>query len=64
MSEHGIIMINGNNSAVYLPEVARAQCWTVEEKLSSLSQKAGLPHDGWKDGSSFEVFSSVLLSQN
>ncbi len=62
LGEHGIIMEKGYNRAVYLPEVARDQLWTEEETLSSLSQKAGLPPDGWKDGASFEVFSSVLLS--
>lgn len=63
LGEHGIIIEKGYNRAVYLPEVARDQRWTIEETMSSLSQKAGLPPDGWKDGAGFEVFSSVLLSE-
>ena len=61
LGEHGIILTKGYHSAVYLPEVAIEQNWTVDETLSSLSQKAGLPPDGWKSGTTFEVFSSTVI---
>jgi AMMECR1 domain-containing protein len=35
----------------------------VDETLSSLSMKAGLPPDAWKEGASFKVFESVVLSE-
>lgn len=60
---HGIIMTKGRRRAVYLPEVAPEQGWTVEETLASLSEKAGLPPDAWKDGASFQVFESVVLAE-
>ncbi len=63
LGEHGIIIEKGFNRAVYLPEVAPEQGWNVEQTLSSLSQKAGLPSDGWRSGASFKVFSSVVLSK-
>lgn len=62
LGEHGIILEKGWNRAVYLPEVAPEQGWTVEQTLCSLSEKAGLPPDAWREGTSFKVFSSVVLS--
>jgi len=63
IGEHGIILIKGGHRAVYLPEVAVEQGWSKEETLESLSEKAGLPSDAWKQGARFQVFSSVVLSK-
>jgi len=63
IGEQGIILIKGFHRAVYLPEVAIEQGWTVEETLSSLSEKAGLPPDAWKSGARFQVFESVVLAE-
>jgi AmmeMemoRadiSam system protein B/AmmeMemoRadiSam system protein A len=60
---HGIIMAKDGRRAVYLPEVAVEQGWSVEETLSSLSEKAGLPSDAWEDGAQFQVFESVVLAE-
>ena len=62
IGEHGIIMEKSMHRAVYLPEVAVEQDWTKEETLESLSRKAGLPADAWREGARFKVFSSVVLS--
>jgi AmmeMemoRadiSam system protein A len=61
LGEHGIILEKGANRSVYLPEVAVEQKWSMAQTLSSLSEKAGLPPDGWKEGATFSVFSSVVL---
>ena len=63
LGEHGIILEKGRHRAVYLPEVAVEQDWTKDETLSSLSRKAGMAPDGWRDGARFKVFSSVVLSK-
>lgn len=63
IGEHGIILRKGMNRAVYLPEVAVEQKWNVDQTLSSLSQKAGLSPDAWREGASFQVFSSVVLEK-
>jgi AmmeMemoRadiSam system protein A len=63
LGEHGIILEKGRYRSVYLPEVALEQRWDVEQTLSSLSEKAGLPSDGWREGASFSVFSSVVLGE-
>jgi len=64
IGEHGIILEKGYGRAVYLPEVAVEQRWDVEQTLSSLSEKAGLPGDAWKEGAAFSVFSSVVLAED
>ncbi len=61
IGEHGIIIEKGYSRAVYLPEVAPEQGWTKDETLSSLSEKAGLRSDAWKQGAKFKIFSSVVL---
>jgi AmmeMemoRadiSam system protein B/AmmeMemoRadiSam system protein A len=63
IGQHGIILEKGMSRAVYLPEVATEQGWTVEDTLSSLSMKAGLPPDAWRRGATFKVFESVVLSE-
>lgn len=63
LGEHGIILEKGRARSVYLPEVAVEQGWTKEETLNSLSEKAGLPADAWKEGAKFRVYSSVVLER-
>ncbi|MBN2301570.1 MAG: AmmeMemoRadiSam system protein A [Lentisphaerae bacterium] len=63
IGEHGIILTKGRARAVYLPEVAVEQKWNKDQTLSSLSEKAGLDGDSWRQGASFQVFSSVVLSK-
>ncbi len=63
IGHHGIILEKGMYRAVYLPEVAVEQGWGMEETLSSLSLKAGLGPDAWREGARFKVFESVVLSE-
>lgn len=63
IGEHGIILRKGMHRAVYLPEVAVEQQWTVEQTLSSLSRKAGMSPDAWREGATFQVFASVVLER-
>jgi len=63
IGEHGIIIEKHGRRAVYLPEVAVEQGWTKEETLASLCRKAGLNADAWREGASYKVFSSVVLSK-
>lgn len=57
--EHeGIILHKDGRSAVFLPEVATQQGWDREQTLSQLARKAGLAPDAWREGASFEVFTT------
>jgi AmmeMemoRadiSam system protein A len=50
MGTHGVLVVRGNNSGVFLPQVATETGWSKEQFLSELcSQKAGLPANAWKD---------------
>ena len=63
LGQHGIILRKGGRSALYLPQVAPEQGWNLEQTLSSLSRKAGLPADAWKDGTSFSVFEAEVFGE-
>jgi len=62
LGEQGIILRKDGRQAVFLPEVAPEQGWTREEALSRLARKAGLPEDAWREGASFEVFTSTKFA--
>ena len=62
VGEHGIILSKDGRRAVFLPEVATEQGWDRRQTLSHLAHKARLPEDAWREGASFEVFSSIKIS--
>jgi AmmeMemoRadiSam system protein B/AmmeMemoRadiSam system protein A len=59
---HGIVLSKAGRRAVYLPEVATEQGWDAPTTLANLSEKAGLPDDAWREGATFEVFTSQAYS--
>ena len=60
----GVVLNKDGHSAVFLPQVAPEQGWDLDQTLTHLSQKAGLPADGWKDGASFLVFQADVFGEN
>ena len=60
----GVILSKDGHSAVFLPQVAPEQGWDVNQTLTHLALKAGLPENGWKDGASFETFQAVVFGEN
>lgn len=63
IGKHGIILEKNGRSALYLPQVAPEQGWNIKQTLESLSQKAGLPKDGWKDAN-FKVFEGFEFGEH
>jgi AmmeMemoRadiSam system protein B/AmmeMemoRadiSam system protein A len=59
VGEDGIILKKGEHYGLFLPQVATEMGWDRDETLSALAVKAGLPGDGWRDGASFEVFTTA-----
>jgi MEMO1 family protein len=45
----GVVLIVGDRSAVFLPQVATEQGWSRTELLDNLAQKAGLASGAWRD---------------
>ncbi len=57
IGKHGIIVSQGYQSGVFLPEVATEQGWDRETTLDYLCEhKAGLPRDAWRRGAELSVF--------
>jgi len=59
LGEHGITLEKDGHYALYLPEVATEMGWDRETTLSQLALKAGLPADAWRDGATFQVFTTL-----
>jgi AmmeMemoRadiSam system protein B/AmmeMemoRadiSam system protein A len=60
----GVVLNKAGRSAVFLPQVASEQGWDVNQMLTRLSLKAGLPADAWKEGANFLVFQAVVFGEN
>jgi AmmeMemoRadiSam system protein A len=60
----GVVLRKNGLSAVFLSQVAPEQGWDVNQMLTELSLKAGLPGDAWKEGASFLVFQADVFGEN
>ncbi len=60
---HGIVLTKGANRALFLPQVATEQGWTLGETLDHLSVKAGLAPGAWRTGAQLSVFSGQLFHE-
>jgi AmmeMemoRadiSam system protein B/AmmeMemoRadiSam system protein A len=63
VGKHGIVLEKNGKAALFLPQVATENGWTREQTLTALSQKAGLPPDGWKEGARFSVFTGQVFKE-
>jgi uncharacterized protein len=64
VGRHGIILEARGRRAVFLPQVAGEQGWTLEETLAHLSRKAGLPPDAWRQPDCrLAVFEAQVLAE-
>jgi AmmeMemoRadiSam system protein A len=60
----GILLKQGRNQAVFLPQVAPEQGWDLDTCLRHLSRKAGLMYNAYKDTrTKFEVFTADVFSE-
>ncbi|HSD26340.1 MAG TPA: AmmeMemoRadiSam system protein B [Vicinamibacteria bacterium] len=64
LGTHGIVLQKGDKAALFLPRVAPEQGWTLDQTLTALSEKAGLPPDGWKEGARFSVFTGQAFEEH
>lgn len=68
LGKHGVILTwadakqNITRSAVFLPEVAIENNWSITKMLEQLSIKAGCAPDAWQE-STFEVFYSIKIKE-
>lgn len=60
----GVILTKNSRRSVFLPQVATETGWDLDEFLSALSQKAGLPSDAYKQPDcSFQTFQAEVFSE-
>lgn len=60
---HGIVLSKEGRRALFLPQVAVEQGWTLEETLDHLALKAGLARGEWRSGAAFSVFTGQLFRE-
>lgn len=64
IGKHGVLLNHGYHSALFLPQVATEQGWSLEQFLSHLCVKAGLPHESWRDKEArFRIFTAEVFSE-
>ncbi len=63
IGRHGMVLSKAGRSAVFLPQVAPEQGWGIEETLTHLSMKAGLPSDAWRSGADYRVFEAQVIRE-
>ena len=63
LGRDGMTLEKDGSFAVFLPQVAPEQGWGIEETLTHLAMKAGLPPDAWREGASFTVFEAVVFHE-
>ena len=59
----GVLLQKGRHGAVYLPQVAPEQGWDVPQTLNHLARKAGLPTNGWREGTTFQTFEAIVFEE-
>ncbi len=62
VGKHGVVLSKDELNAVFLPQVAQEQGWDLDQMLTNLAIKAGLPPDAWKSGASLMVFEAQIFS--
>jgi len=63
VGKHGIIVSQGRNSGLLLPQVPEEYGWDLETFLRHGCQKAGLPANAWKTGAKIETFEAQVFSE-
>lgn len=65
LGKHGVLVRRGNQSGVFLPQVATETGWSKEEFLNNLcAHKAGLAANAWKDkDTQIYIFSAEVFSE-
>ncbi|MCL4809938.1 MAG: AmmeMemoRadiSam system protein A, partial [Thermoanaerobaculia bacterium] len=60
---HGVVLEKGAHRALFLPQVAVEEGWTLEETLDHLALKAGLGRGAWRSGATFSVFTGQVFRE-
>lgn len=65
VGKHGLVIKQGYNQGLLLPQVATEEGWDRETFLAHTCWKAGLPEDAWKDkDTEIYIFSGTVFKEN
>ncbi len=63
LGKHGILIVSGDRSGTFLPQVAEKTKWSREELLGHCSrEKAGIGWDGWKTAELY-VYEAIVFQE-
>jgi len=61
LGKHGIYMVKGRSSGIFLPQVAEETGWDLENYLGHCARdKAGIGWDGWKQATIYTFTATVI----
>jgi len=63
LGTHGIVLEKRGHRALFLPQVAVEQRWSLEETLEQLGAKAGLGRGDWRSGTTYSVFTGQVFHE-
>lgn len=63
IGRHGLVIEKGGHRGLLLPQVATEWGWDRETFLAHTCQKAGLPHDAWKQGAKLWKFEAEVFGE-
>ena len=64
LGRDGVLIEKNGRSAVFLPQVALEQGWTVEDTLTALCKKAGLKPDDWRSDCTLKTFTAQVFGES
>lgn len=63
VGRHGLMIREGRQSGLLLPQVASEEGWDTERFLDETCRKAGLPKGAWRKGASIESFEAEVWGE-
>jgi AmmeMemoRadiSam system protein A len=63
VGEHGLLVTQGPNRGLLLPQVAVEYGWDRQGFLEQACLKAGLPRDAWRRGAALQTFTAEVFGE-
>ena len=63
IGRHGLVVEQGRQRGLLLPQVATEWEWTREQFLRQTCLKAGLPYDAWQQGATVFRFEAEVFGE-
>jgi AmmeMemoRadiSam system protein A len=63
VGRHGLVISQGAQRGLLLPQVATQWNWDREQFLQETCRKAGLPPDAWRRGATIQAFTAQVFAE-